>query len=90
MAVRLKNSTIRSMRGQTDLYQELISEFNKSSLETIRRWMRANEVNGPLTTKAALNIISISLNVSEHELLESIENENFYQRRVSADPAGKG
>jgi hypothetical protein len=78
------------MRGQTDLFLQLTSEFNKSSLETIRRWMRANELNGPLTTKAALSIISISLNVPEHELLESIENENFNKGRVSADPAGKG
>ena len=90
MAIRLTQSTIRSMRGQTDLFAEITEEFGLNNLETIRRWMRANKANGPLTSKSALRIISRKLNVPEKYLFESFENEINLKRSSSAEPVGSG
>jgi len=90
MAIRLTEQTILNMRGQTALFVKITDEFGLNSLETIRRWMRANKPNGPLTSKTSLNIISKALNVPEHLLLETISHELNPKRSISAESALSG
>lgn len=90
MAIRLTKQAILSMRGQTSLFVEITNEYGLQNLETIRRWMRANKPNGPLTSKTALNMISIALNVPEENLLENVEHGTNAKRINSVEPACSG
>ena len=74
MIVRLKRETIKSMSGQIPLFKEIMEDFNLESIETVRRWLRENKPNGPLTSKAALNIISKGLSVPEEYLINVSES----------------
>jgi len=80
MAKRLKPETLKSMRGQTPLFLQLVEDFGLESLETVRRWMRANKPNGPLTSEAALRIVSKALDLPAELLTEEIELED--RRRI--------
>jgi len=80
MAKRLRIETIRGMRGQTQLFVQITDEFGLANIETIRRWLRENKPNGPLTAKAALGLISTALYVPEVKLLEDFEYEANAQR----------
>lgn len=71
MSVRLKPETVRSLRGQLPLFELLKSELNIKHTDTIRRWLRENSFNGPLTTKGALDVISKGLKVPEKYLIET-------------------
>lgn len=71
MSVKLKPETIRSLRGQVPLFEMLKSELNIRHIDTIRRWLRENKENGPLTTKGALGVISKGLKVPEKYLIET-------------------
>lgn len=83
MAKRLKIETIRSMRGQTQLFVKLAQENDLQNIETVRRWLRMNKPNGPLTSKSALGIISLALNVTETRLLEDFDYETNNKGAVS-------
>jgi hypothetical protein len=87
MAKRLRIETIRGMRGQTQLFVKITEEFELQNIETIRRWLRENKPNGPLTAKAALVLISTALNVPEIKLLEDIEYEANTERNRSTQPS---
>ncbi|MFH1118217.1 MAG: hypothetical protein V1775_00230 [Bacteroidota bacterium] len=82
--MRLKLETLRNMTGQTHLFLKLAKEFNLNNIETVRRWMRVNKNNGPLTAKSSLIIISIALNMPEELLTEEVTNE-IISKRIS-DP----
>jgi hypothetical protein len=90
MGIKLTSAAIRSMRGQTDLFHEITDEFGLNNIETIRRWMRVNKVNGPLTSKSALSIISRKLNVPEENLLETFYHETNCKGSKSAEPVSTG
>jgi hypothetical protein len=87
MAKRLKIETIRSMRGQTQLFIKLAQENDLQNIETVRRWIRVNKPNGPLTSKSALSIISVALNVPETRLLENFDYETNVKRIESLNPS---
>jgi len=86
MAKRLKIETIRSMRGQTQLFVQIAQENGLQNIETVRRWLRMNKPNGPLTCKSTLGIISIALNVPETSLLEDFDHETYNKRAGSPKP----
>ena len=90
MAIRLKLQTLKNMRGNTSLFLKLADEFNLSNIPTVRRWMRENKPNGPLTSKAALTIISDAINVSEAKLVEEVNNETNSKRVPDTTPALSG
>jgi len=54
----LKKETIKNLYGQTALFRMLMDECNVVNMETIRRWIRANKPNGPLTAITTLEIIA--------------------------------
>jgi hypothetical protein len=85
MAKRLRIETIRGMRGQTRLFVKITEEFGMQNIETVRRWMRTNKPNGPLTSTAALEIISQALNVPETNLLEDFDYETYTKRVCSVE-----
>ena len=90
MAFRLKESAIKAMRGQTELFYLICEEFKKNNIETVRRWVRQNEINGPLTTRAALELISDALNVPINRLLHFVDDETNSKRNESAHPFEHG
>jgi len=78
------------MRGNTALFVDLANEFQLSNIPTVRRWIRENKINGPLTSKASLSLISKALNVPELNLLEEVKNETNSKRRTDPYPAISG
>jgi len=90
MAIKLKRETILGMRGQTHLLLNITKEFKLQNIETIRRWLRANKPNGPLTSKAALAIISLALNVPEINLIEEFIYEIDTKRTHGIEPSQSG
>ncbi len=88
MAKRLTAQTILNMRGNTSLFIDLANEYELSNIPTIRRWLRENKKNGPLTTKGALAIISKAINVPEAKLLEEVNNEVDKKRVPDHEPLG--
>jgi hypothetical protein len=90
MANRLKKETILGMRGQTLLLLNITKEFKLQNIETIRRWLRTNKPNGPLTSKAALAIISQALNVPEINLIEEFIYEIDTKRNYCNVPSQSG
>ena len=89
MAIRLTTSTLNSMRGNTALLREIAIENDLNTLETVRRWMRQNKGNGPLTSISSLRLISEAINVPESKLMEESKNETDCKRMSSPEPAGQ-
>jgi len=90
MAIRLKTSTLANMKGNSLLLGRLTRDNELNTVETIRRWMRQNKVNGPLTSIANLKIISDAINVSEAKLVEEVNNETNSKRVPDPDTALSG
>lgn len=90
MGIQLKASVIKNMIGHTDLFQTLAKELGRGNIETVRRWMRANKPNGPLTTKAALCLISESLDMPFDLLTEENNHGTINQRVSDSDPSIEG
>lgn len=88
MAIRLKPAVILSLKGQTAVLVELAEEYGLNNIESIRRWMRKNKSNGPLTTKAALKIISRRLMIPEADLTEETKHETDSKGINDLEPAG--
>lgn len=77
MAKKIKQIHISNLRYRTDIKKRLMIDFRINNIESIRRWIRANRPNGPLTSKSSLKILAIGLSVSEKELLEEFDNEPY-------------
>ena len=60
-------------------------DFQITNMETIRRWIRANRPNGQLTSKSALKILAVGLNIAEKELLEEFEQEPDIRNTARVD-----
>ena len=90
MATRLTPSTLLNMRGNTPLFIALAYENKIDTLETVRRWMRQNKPNGPLTSMGNLFLISSVLNVPIEYLTESKENETIREGVPDSSPVSSG
>jgi len=90
MAIRLTTSTLNSMRGNTSLFTKIAVENDLNTIETVRRWMRENRNNGPLTSVANIRIISEAINVTESKIVEEVSNETNCKRMPDFVPIGPG
>jgi len=88
MAIRLNQKAVMNVKGNTKVLVNIAEEFGLNNISTVRRWLRDNKVNGPLTTKAALKIISLSTGVPEGLLTEDPKNETNPKGVCSTDTAG--
>lgn len=75
MSKRLTEKTIRAMRGQTELFIRIMDARGVKNIETIRRWVRQNEPDGPLTAIGTLSLISEATNVNLKNLTEDVITE---------------
>lgn len=66
--MKIKTEIIERINGRADIKRALIGAFNVSRA-SVWRFLKENETNGPLTTAAALKIISDGLNVSTDDIL---------------------
>lgn len=87
MAIQLKETTLKNLKGQTDIYVSLAEEFGLNDIASIRRWLRLNKPNGPLTTKAALTIIAEGTGIPADLLTEESNNENYSRGVEDSEPA---
>jgi len=90
MAIRLTTQTLANMRGNTPLFVSIVKENELNTVETVRRWMRQNKLNGPLTSIANLALISNALNVPIKYLTESLTDETNRKRKPDPYPAITG
>jgi len=71
MGKRIKNEVLQ-LANKSPLLKEKISETNRVNIQTARKWFFRNDINGALTLKSNLELISAYVNVPESKLLEEV------------------
>jgi len=71
MGKRIKKEVL-DLANKSPLLKEKISETNRVNIQTARKWFFRNDINGALTLKSNLELISAYVNVPESKLLEEV------------------
>lgn len=72
MNYRLSKKAITLILYHSSLIGILVAANKKNDTETIRRWLRANKINGPLTTRSNIMLLTSETGLSEKTILESV------------------
>lgn len=72
MAYKLKPNIVRSIKGQTCFYHDIMREFGLTTIFSVRRWLKENRPNGPLTTTIAVEILAETLDLPIEMILETV------------------
>lgn len=86
MAKKLSTEALVKLKLRKDIKLILVNEFGLDpvwGIESVRRWMRQNKPNSPLTTKASLRILTKELNMPEGKILIDHENTDKIRERGS-------
>ena len=90
MALRIKEKYIKKLKRQTLIIDRLLKENGLINVESIRRWYRNNDPNGPLTSLPNIKILAHGLNIDEDELTEQAKNGTHKIRKRSPGPVVSG
>lgn len=90
MAIRIKEKYITKLKRQTLIIEKLLEENGLKNVESIRRWYRNNDPNGPLTSLPNIKILASGLYINEDELTEQAENGTHKIRKRSTGTVGAG
>lgn len=90
MAIRIKEKYIAKLKRQTLIIDRLLNENGLINVESIRRWYRNNDPNGPLTSLPNIKILAHGLNINEDELTEQTENGTHKVRKRGTNLVGAG